>query len=111
MGVSLDDVNSPYSTSEMQLMCEQGRLLFDTIYDRISTITAELKANLAAMQGNPYLLGIDSKSAARRTVRPLLHAAGLSREAATAMKNSWIIYQGLYLPKQAGARSGFDVNG
>lgn len=107
---TLDDMEAPYSTTEMQHLCEQGRLLFDTIYDRLSTLAVELKHNLSQIQGSPALMGVDAKMSARRTVKPLLHAAGLSRESATSMKNAWIVYQGLYLPK-AGTKSSFNING
>lgn len=107
----INDLNAPYSTTEMQHMCEQLRSLFDGIYDRIMTVAGELQPSLGAMSGNPYLLGLDSRSAAKKTVKPLIHAANLSREAATSAKTSWMVYQGFYLPKVPhGSRGGFDVH-
>lgn len=108
---NLHDIHAPSSMSEMRDMCEQMRILFDSLYDRVMHISGELHPSLAALSGNPYLLGLDSRSAARKTVKPLIHAANLSREAARASKTSWMVYQGFYLPKQPhGARRGFDVH-
>lgn len=107
---SLDDIQGAYSTSQLQTMCEQGRLLFNTASDRLSVVAAELRVNLAGLGGNPMLLGLDSRAAARRVTRNLVHAAALQHEAARAMQACWFTYQGLYLaPKPASNK--FDVAG
>jgi hypothetical protein len=108
---TLDDLRGVYSTSELRDMCEQGRKLFHTAADRLSVTAAELNLLLRRVPGNPYLLGMDSRTVARRITRHLLRAAEHQNLAAAEMKNTWFAYQQYVLqPTRSGQGRLFNVN-
>jgi hypothetical protein len=65
----------PRTGTLFQEMCERGREHNNRMYDFYAGWAAILERGLRRASGNPWLLGVDIKIAARRTVRPLLKAA------------------------------------
>lgn len=110
---TLDDIVGALSASELQRMCEQGRLLFTTSSDRLIVAADEIRNALARVQStNPLLMGLDARASARRVTKPMKHAANLQLEAARAMQSSWRLFGQLYLGKPGSpANPPFDLNG
>ncbi len=107
----IDDIQGVYSTSELRTMCESGRQVFNVAADRLSITAAELNVLLRALPGNPLLLGLDSRTVAKRITRHLVRAAGLQTEAARSMKDCWFAYEALILNPPQSANPGFNVKG
>lgn len=113
---NVDDIQGAYSSTELQQLCENGRLLFFTVYDRLSVTATELRQNLnntpVTNTGNGRFK-TSQKQAARRVTRQMFYAAELNLEAAKAMRAAWFTFKGLYLPEEAVAtgKPKFNVQG
>lgn len=112
---TVDDLQSVGSSSELHTMCESGRLLFVTAYDRLAVLSAELRLALSQTPvQNPGngTFKTTSRSAARRVTRQLVYAAELQLDAAKAMRTAWFVYKGLYMPQApvSNNKPKFDVN-
>jgi hypothetical protein len=109
---TLDDLRGVYSTSELRDLCESGRVLFNTAADRLFVVAAELNLLIRRIPGNPYLLGVDSRTTAKRVTNHLVRAGELQTAAAREMKNTWFTYEQLILqPTRTGQARTFDVKG
>lgn len=109
---NLDDIIGAASASELQRMCDQGRLLSHSFADRIIVAADEIQLALAQVQGAPHLLGVDMRMNAKRVTRSLRHAARLQTESARAFQGTWYRFQQLYLVRQPGTpKKSFDVTG
>lgn len=73
----------PSTGGELKQQCEQMRRWHNQMYDEFIGHAHDLEMGLRkAGGGNILLFGIDTRIAARRTVRPLLKAAEYNREQA-----------------------------
>lgn len=109
---SFDDITGAHSASELQRLCEQGRLISHEFADRIIVAADEVQIALAQIQGAPHLLGVDVRMNAKRVTRNFRHAARLQTESARAFQAAWMRFQGLYLVRQPGTpKKSFDING
>lgn len=109
---NLDDIAAAFTASELQRLCESGRLLSHDFADRIVVASDEIQLALAQTQGAPHLLGMDARMNAKRVTRSLRHAARLQTESARAFQGTWLRFQQLYLVRQPGTpKKSFDVTG
>jgi hypothetical protein len=101
---------TPYSTSEMNAMCEAARHHFHDLHDRLFVVGAELYVGLSKLDGRTGMFGLDTKLAARRVVKNFVHAGALNLEAAKAVRRAYTTYQQLYVVGAGEKRRGFQVD-
>jgi hypothetical protein len=108
-GTDYGKIITPYSTSEMNAVCEATRHHLHDLHDRLFVISAELYVGLSKLDGRTGLFGVDTKLAARRVTKNLVHAGALELEAAKAISRTWTVYQQLFVAGGNKSR-GFQVN-
>ena len=98
-----------WTKSGLQRFCEGGRKQFLSAHDQLLVTADELEQALRTLPGHAGLFGVDTRSVARRVVKPLRHAAGLSHETAIAIQSTWRAYLGLVDGPLQGQRHGGKV--
>ena len=104
----------PSSGSEMKALCDRMRRYHNTMYDAYLGFAHDLERCLRnAEGGNPWLMGLDKRMAARRVVRPLIKAAEEHRNIARGWMRSAHLFAELFQGAPAGRHGAghrIDVN-
>jgi len=77
------------TTQGLHKLCDHGRRASFQLATQLAIAAEDLQAALAEIQGNPLLLGVDSRARGRIVAAHLGHAADLEREAAIAFSRTW----------------------
>ena len=98
-----------WTKSGLQRFAEGGRKQFLGAHDQLLVTADELEQALRTLPGHAGLFGVDTRHVARRVVKPLRHAAGLSYETAIAIQSTWTAYMRLVDGPLQGQRAGGKV--
>lgn len=107
-------IYTPDSTSDFHRMAEGARKLHHGAADLLVVTAAELSVALRhAYQGNPWVVGVDARMAAKSVTKHLVRAARMDLEAGAEVVRGWTRYWELFVePKPAAAgRRAFNVRG
>lgn len=104
-----DDIKTPYCKSEFEATVEAIRAHHQALGDKLAIISAELRRELRHVKGNPWLLGMDIRLAARKVAKPFAWAAAeedaIARSAVAALR----LFQELFLHQGENKGKGFDI--
>jgi hypothetical protein len=107
---AITDTNHVLTASGLQAWTEAFRKLDMQLYDIAQEGASLLRVGIRNMPGgNPYLMGMDKTTVARRVSKPVFHLANLHFEAAKAASAANRIYVVQFAkPKHVNAGKVFD---